>query len=96
MCKDKITEEGIFLPGLHSHCHQVDDLTRFRAKQRTSQNLVRIGVHHYLEESVRIAQSPGTRNGGYRQLVDLYIQSFLRASASLSPMRESGGSMNTE
>ena len=77
MCKDKITEEGIFLPGLHSHCHQVDDLTRFRAKQRTSQNLVRIGVHHYLEESVRIAQSPGTRNGGYRQLVDLYIQSLL-------------------
>ena len=95
MCKDKITEEGIFLPGLHSHCHQVDDFTRFRPKQRAAQNLVRIGIYHYLEESVRIAQSPGTRNGGYRQLVDLYIP-FLRASASLSPMRESGGSMNTE
>ena len=77
MCKDKITEEGIFLPGLHGHCHQVDDLARFRTKQRTSHYLVRIGVHHHLEQSVRIAQSPGTRNSGYRQFVDLYIQSLL-------------------
>ena len=61
MCKDKITEEGIFLPGLHGHCHQVDDLARFRTKQRTSHYLVRIGVHHHLEQSVRIAQSPGTQ-----------------------------------
>src|SRR5699024_12843198 len=41
----------------------------------SSHYLVRIGVHHHLEQSVRIAQSPGTRNSGYRQFVDLYIRS---------------------
>ena len=91
MCKDKITEEGIFLPGLHSHCHQVDDLARFRTKQRTSHYLVRIGVHHHLEESVRIAQVLARGMAATGSLLTFIFNPFLRASASLSRCVKAAG-----
>lgn len=77
MCEDEIAQESIFLPRLHGHCHQIDDFARLRSEQGTAQYLIGIGIHHHLEQPVRIAQCTGTGNGGDGEFVYFDVQAFL-------------------